>query len=100
MCWPKAGWRLKAIRARSPTWTKCGEPTWDFRASSVAHFSKEACPRDRAFRLEAHIVPWLSRLVLNFAHLLGGEDARLFPVIGSVPARGRVSLGSGGAHCR
>src|ERR1039458_7822527 len=35
MCWPKAGWRLKAIRARLPTWMKCGEPTWDFEGGST-----------------------------------------------------------------
>src|ERR1022692_4314621 len=42
----------------------------------------------------------LPGLVLNCAYLLGGEDARLFPVIDSVPAGGCVSLGSSGANCR
>ena len=41
----------------------------------------------------------LSRLVSNCAHLLGGEDARFFPVIGTVPTCGRVSLGPSSGLC-
>src|ERR1035437_531258 len=60
MCLRKAAWRSKAIRARLPTWTKCGEPIWDFRASSVADSSKETYPRDRASTPETDIAPLAS----------------------------------------